>query len=293
MVVAFEQVEVTVLGRARDRLGTRTLPPVPLLDIDDDAVAAAVDGGDDGLAGPVVADGTARGLDAARERRFADEPVTPDRVEQLLLAHDPWRVRHELDQHVEDLGLDGDPCVGASQLVEIEIQLDSGEGEDQRAAPSVLDEAPVSRTAGNHQGDIRPATPGTVDSQGRMAPSAQKVTMSQTRDPDARSAAAPWPIAVTCVAAAIVIVTVVGVVRILAVSSNGETEVKFWVALVTLLIGLTFATVVGTCAVLLRRGLDVPLEHPATTPDGQGWPPPPPPVSEPEYVPGAGPPRHG
>ena len=126
-----------------------------------------------------------------------------------------------------------------------------------------------------------------------MAPSAQKVTMSQTRDPDARSAAAPWPTAVTCVAAAIVIVTVVGVVRILAVSSNGETEVKFWVALVTLLIGLTFATVVGTCAVLLRRGLDVPHEHPATTPDGQGWPPPPPPVSEPEYVPGAGPPRHG
>ena len=44
--------------------------------------------------------------------------------------------RHEVDEHVEDLRLDGDAGVGAPQLVEIEIQLDSGEREDQRAAPS-------------------------------------------------------------------------------------------------------------------------------------------------------------
>ena len=116
--------------------------------------------------------------------------------------------------------------------------------------------------------------------------------MSEARDPDARSAAASWSIAVTCVAVAIVIVTVVGVVRILTVPDNGETEIKVWVSLVALLTGLTFATVVGTCAVLLRRNLDLSPDRPVVTPDGQGWPPPPP-RPEPEYVPGAGQPRHG
>jgi hypothetical protein len=105
------------------------------LDVHDDPVAAAVDRGDDRLAGPVVAHGTPRGLDPARQCGLAHEPVPPDRVEELLLAHHPWRVGHELHEDVEDLGLDGDAGAGASELVEVEIQLDIGEGKDQRGAP--------------------------------------------------------------------------------------------------------------------------------------------------------------
>ncbi len=117
--------------------------------------------------------------------------------------------------------------------------------------------------------------------------------MPDARDPHAGPAAVWWSVAATCVAVAIVIVTVVGVVRLLTVPSNGETEIKFWVTLVALLTGLTFATVVGTCAVLLRRVLDVPFDQPMTTADGERWPPPPPQLPEPEYVPGAGQPPHG
>ena len=109
-LVALEQGErVDVVERT---VGARTLAaPVasPLVHRHDHAVAAAVGRRDDRLARPVVADGTAGGLDPARQRGLADEAVTPDRVEQLLLAHDPVGMGGEVDEHVEDLGLDGDP----------------------------------------------------------------------------------------------------------------------------------------------------------------------------------------
>ena len=107
-------------------------PPVasPLVHRHDHAVAAAVGRRDHRLARPVVADGTAGGLDPARQRGLADEPVTPDRVEQLLLADHAVGVRGQVDEHVEDLGLDGHEQAGALQLVAIEIELAVAEGED-------------------------------------------------------------------------------------------------------------------------------------------------------------------
>ena len=77
----------------------------------DHAVAPPVRGGDDRLARPVVADRPAGGLDPARKRRLAHEPIPPDGVEQLLLRHDAIGVGGEVDEHVEDLWLDRE-CAG-------------------------------------------------------------------------------------------------------------------------------------------------------------------------------------
>ncbi len=54
----------------------------------------------------VVAHRLTRGLDAARERGFAHEPVAPDVVEQLFLRHDAISVLDQEAQHLEDLRFD-------------------------------------------------------------------------------------------------------------------------------------------------------------------------------------------
>ena len=134
-LVALEEGErVDVVER---RWRAHLAPPVasPLVHRHDHPVAAAVGRRDHRLACPVVADGTAGGLDPARQRGLADEAVTPDRVEQLLLADHTVGMGGEVDQHVEDLGLDRHEQAGAAQLVAIEIELAVAEGED-HARPS-------------------------------------------------------------------------------------------------------------------------------------------------------------
>jgi hypothetical protein len=114
------------------------------------------------------------------------------------------------------------------------------------------------------------------------------MTTPQTSDSPARPVVL-WSVAAICLAVVIVIVTVAGVLRIVSVPSNGEAEIKFWVSVVTLLVGLTLATVVGTCAVLIRRAALEPADDPDAAPPGADLPPPPPPrYPEPEYVPGGG-----
>ena len=70
----------------------------------------------------------------------------------------------------------------------------------------------------------------------------------------------------------IVAVTVAGIIRILTVPADGDVEVKMWVSVVALLVGLTMAAVVVTCAAVLQQG----GYREAMDPEADGWPPPPP-----------------
>ncbi len=92
-------------------------------------VAAAVRGADDLLGPPVVAHGLACLLDPGGQRRLGHEPVAPHGVEQVLLGHDPVAVGHEVDEDIEDLGLDLDPAPAGAQLVGAGVELDTGEPE--------------------------------------------------------------------------------------------------------------------------------------------------------------------
>lgn len=55
----------------------------------DEPIAGAADGPDDALSASGVTDGATDLLDLGRERGLTHKSVTPDRVEQLLLGHDP------------------------------------------------------------------------------------------------------------------------------------------------------------------------------------------------------------
>ncbi len=100
------------------------------LDRRDELIALAVDGADDRLSAAVVVDRPAYGFDARGERRLADEPVTPDLVEQLLLAHDRAPTFDQVGQHVEGPGLELDLVTVAAQHDPGQIQLAVGEAQD-------------------------------------------------------------------------------------------------------------------------------------------------------------------
>lgn len=93
------------------------------------AIAATMDGLDDGLADPVVADDPAGGLDSARKRRLADETIAPDVVEQLGLRHDTLTVRHEVPEYLEHLRLDVQRLTGPLQQEPIGIEHEVPERE--------------------------------------------------------------------------------------------------------------------------------------------------------------------
>lgn len=74
-------------------------------------------GADHTLAGAVVTDRLASRLDVGRQRRLADEPITPDLVEGLFLADDLVPVLDQADEQIENLWLDPlDPCQRAVAL---------------------------------------------------------------------------------------------------------------------------------------------------------------------------------
>src|SRR5690606_37921373 len=99
-------------------------------DLADEPVAVAVDRPDEALAVAVVADGTARRLDARGERRCADEAIAPDLVEQLLLAHRPVAVGDQVREDPEDLRLDRNPLAAATELPAVGVELVARERED-------------------------------------------------------------------------------------------------------------------------------------------------------------------
>src|SRR6185369_10758848 len=77
----------------------------------------------------VVADRAPGSLDAAGQCGLADEPVTPDLVQQLFLGHHPVAVAEQVDEDVEDLWLDRHALAIATQLEPLDIELAAIEGE--------------------------------------------------------------------------------------------------------------------------------------------------------------------
>src|SRR4029078_10750133 len=63
------------------------------------------------------------------ERRFADEPVAPQLVEQFFFADDGASVLQQVRQHVEDLGLELDLATFASKDHPTQVQLAVREAE--------------------------------------------------------------------------------------------------------------------------------------------------------------------
>ena len=101
--------------------------------VGDHLVATGMDRLDDPLSLPVVADRPPSGLDPGRERRFRHEPVAPHRVEQFLLRHDSVTIDDQVVKQAEDLGLDVDGPVGASECEPLVVQLEVPELEAHRA----------------------------------------------------------------------------------------------------------------------------------------------------------------
>ena len=104
-------------GRSGGRRGV-----VLQLDRCHELVAAAVDRADHALRPPVVADGAARGLEPAGERRLADEAVAPDVVEQLLLGDHAVTVLDEVGEEIEHPGLDANPLSGPTEGKDLRVQ---------------------------------------------------------------------------------------------------------------------------------------------------------------------------
>ncbi len=91
-------------------------------------VADAAHGGDQPLSLSVVPDRPPGRLEPAGQRRVADEPVAPDRVEQLGLGYDAVAVGEQVDQDLEDLGLDVHSHPGTMKLEACRVQLTGLEG---------------------------------------------------------------------------------------------------------------------------------------------------------------------
>jgi len=71
--------------------------------------------------------------DPTRQRRLADEPITPHVVEQLLLRDNPIAALDEVGQHVEHLRLDRHDSAIAPHLLADKIDFVPGKTEDQIA----------------------------------------------------------------------------------------------------------------------------------------------------------------
>jgi hypothetical protein len=100
------------------------------LDRPDEAKTAAVHGCDHALGGTVVAERAPRRLDLAAECGVRDDPVAPDRREDLLLGYDPVVVADEKHQQIEDLRLDRNAFAGPAELEEGGIELERFEADD-------------------------------------------------------------------------------------------------------------------------------------------------------------------
>ena len=56
----------------------------------------------------VVAKRAPGAIDPARQRRLRDDPAIPDLFDQFILADDPVMVAHQVDDEIENLGLNMD-----------------------------------------------------------------------------------------------------------------------------------------------------------------------------------------
>jgi hypothetical protein len=90
-----------------------------------------MDGADQALRAARVADRLAGRGDTAAERRLRHDSTLPHGLDQLVAAHGPVTVAHQVDQDVEYLRLDVNRGAGAPQLVPCQVDFEIGEAEVQ------------------------------------------------------------------------------------------------------------------------------------------------------------------
>ena len=73
------------------------------LDVADEPESFAGDRADQALLLAAVADRLAHRIDVTGQGRFGDDPPTPHRIQQIILADDALAVLHQVEQQVEDL----------------------------------------------------------------------------------------------------------------------------------------------------------------------------------------------
>ena len=123
----------------RRRRGTMRRPRRRLrgVHVADEAQSFARHRADELLFIAAVAHRLARGVDAAGQCRIRNDPVSPDRGDEIVLADDTLAVLHQVDQQVEHLRLDGNSVATAAELAPIGIKRMAGKKELHVAAPLV------------------------------------------------------------------------------------------------------------------------------------------------------------
>ncbi|MCY1431388.1 hypothetical protein D9M71_473550 [compost metagenome] len=98
------------------------LPAVLDLDLADKAVTLARDRPNQALLLAGIADGLAHRIDVAGDCRLRDDPATPHRLEQVVLADHVIAVADQLQQQVEDLRPDGHDLPAQGQFPALLIE---------------------------------------------------------------------------------------------------------------------------------------------------------------------------
>jgi hypothetical protein len=70
----------------------------------------------------VVADGYARSVDAVGQCRVGNDPSVPDGLQQLVLTNHAGTIADEVNEQVEDLGLDRHERVVSAQFTRLGVQ---------------------------------------------------------------------------------------------------------------------------------------------------------------------------
>ena len=91
------------------------------------------------------------------ERRRSHADAGPEAVEQLLGGRDPVAVLDQVDEEIEDPGLDRDPPAFALQGPGLGVEPAMAEGDPHRVAPSPWESLPERRKArqGNPEESVR------------------------------------------------------------------------------------------------------------------------------------------
>ena len=114
----------------QDRWSSRRCCRVPARFYDTDkADVLAWYGADQPLDFTAVADRPAHRADAASQGRFGDDPPTPYRGQQVVLADHPVAVLQEIDQEIEDLRFEGDRLCAPPLLPPVRVEHMIAEGE--------------------------------------------------------------------------------------------------------------------------------------------------------------------
>ena len=108
-------------GRLASTGGAAAAPLV--LHVADETETLARDGADQCLVLAAVADGLARGVNAAGEGRFRDDAAMPDRRNQIVLADHAVAVLDQKDQEIEHLRLERNQFPGVLELTRVRVEL--------------------------------------------------------------------------------------------------------------------------------------------------------------------------